>query len=169
MQLSPHFSLEEFTRSSTALSRGIDNTPSTDVVSNLQHLCVHILEPLRSFANTPEGKSSSSSEVPIIISSGYRSSLLNTAVGGSKASQHMTGEACDIHIPKTTCDNWNDSLAHTDMEIAQRWFMFLEHHTDFDQLILETANGNDYWIHVSCRKNICMNRHQVIRKLRKGG
>lgn len=48
------------------------------------------------------------------------------------------------------------------MEIAHRWFTFLKEHTDFDQLILETKNGKDYWIHVSCRKNRKKNRKQVI-------
>ena len=48
------------------------------------------------------------------------------------------------------------------METAHRWFNFLKEHTDFDQLILETANGKDYWIHVSCRKNRKKNRHQVL-------
>ena len=41
------------------------------------------------------------------------------------------------------------------------------HHTDFDQLILETSNGKDFWIHVSCRRNRRANRHQVIRYLKK--
>ena len=51
IQLSTHFKLSEFTRSSTATARGIDNTPTLDVVSNLQQLCIHVLEPLRAFAN----------------------------------------------------------------------------------------------------------------------
>lgn len=44
---------------------------------------------------------------------------------------------------------------------------FLEHHTDFDQLIMETSNGRDFWIHVSCRKNKSKNRHQVLRLTKK--
>lgn len=53
------------------------------------------------------------------------------------------------------------------MEVARRWFDWLENHTDFDQLILETTNDKDFWLHVSCRKNRRANRHQVIRYLRK--
>lgn len=30
------------------------------------------------------------------------------------------------------------------MEVANMWFDFLERHTDFDQLILETSNNKDY-------------------------
>lgn len=46
------------------------------------------------------------------------------------------------------------------MEIAERWFSWLQSHTDYDHLILETSNGRDYWIHISCRKNKKANRHQ---------
>ena len=56
---------------------------------------------------------------------------------------------------------------HTDMEAARKWIDFIEHNTDFDQVILETANDKDYWIHVSCRKNRRANRHRVIRYMKK--
>ena len=52
-QLTPHFKLSEFTKSSTASARKIDNTPSLDVISNLQQLCIHVLEPLREYFNCP--------------------------------------------------------------------------------------------------------------------
>ena len=103
-----------------------------------------------------------SQDQPIIIGSGYRCPQLNVKVGGVYASQHTLGEAADIQVPKTKYTDWDDGKSHTEMEVAQKWFDFLEHHTDFDQLIMETTNGRDYWIHVSCRKNIKKNRHQVI-------
>ena len=43
----------------------------------------------------------------------------------------------------------------------------IEHKTDFDLLILETANGKDYWIPVSHKRNRNKNRHQIIRDLKK--
>ena len=55
------------------------------------------------------------------------------------------------------------------MDLAKKWFEWIITHTDFDQTIMETANGRDYWIHVSCKKNRSKNRHQVIRDLRKKG
>ncbi len=64
---------------------------------------------------------------------------------------------------------WADNKAHTDKDILNHWFDFLEHHTDFDQLIMETSNGRDYRIHISCKKNRSKNRHQVIRELKKKG
>ena len=77
------------------------------------------------------------------------------------------GEAADIQIPKTAYTAWDDNLRHTDMETAEKWFSWLQTHTDFDQLIMETSNGRDYWIHVSCRKNRKANRHQVLRLTKK--
>jgi len=156
MKLTKHFTLKEFENSAVAQAHGIDNTVPTVYVPTLQQLCRTILEPLRAFAGQP-----------IIISSGYRCSALNIRVGGVYASQHTLGEAADIQLPKTDYTSWKDNLRHTDMEVAVRWFTFLKEHTDFDQLILETTNGMDYWIHVSCRKNRKKNRHQVFWNMQK--
>lgn len=156
LQLSEHFNLMEFERSSIAWAYDIDNTCPSRYVPVLQQLCKTILEPLRAFAGQP-----------IIISSGYRCIALNVKVGGAYASQHTLGEAADIQIPKTAYTAWDDNLRHTDMETAEKWFSWLQTHTDFDQLIMETHNGRDYWIHVSCRKNRKANRHQVLRLTKK--
>ena len=127
IRLSEHFMLSEFTRSSTAERLGICNEldpfypTHKDIIANLKRLCEEILEPLRAFAGQP-----------IIIGSGFRCPALNKAVGGVKNSQHMTGEACDIRLPRTPYVDWGDNLAHTDMSVAYRWLDFLEHHTDFD-------------------------------------
>ena len=156
LQLTPHFKLSEFEKSATAAKYGIDNTIPSHMVPVLQQLCQEVLEPLRQFVGGP-----------VVISSGYRCNQLNIRVGGAYASQHTLGEAADIQLPLTSYTAWDDNRKHTDMEVARRWFNFLENHTDFDQLILETANGKDYWIHVSCRKNRKKNRHKVIRYLKK--
>ena len=76
-------------------------------------------------------------------------------------------EAADIHVPLNAYSDWDDNKLHTYMELAKQWFDFLEHHTDFDQLIMETSNGRDDWIHVSCRANRKKNRHQIFRDMRK--
>ena len=149
--LSEHFSVSEFQKSSVAQKHGITNIVPAEYIPTLQQLCSTILEPLRAFAGQP-----------IIISSGYRCNALNVKVGGAYSSQHTLGEAADIRLPQTAYTAWDDNQRHTDMDIAHRWFTFLQEHTDFDQLILETKNGKDYWIHVSCRKNRKKNRHQVL-------
>ena len=80
-----YFTIEELTRSTTARLRGIDNTPSQQVINNLIALVDNVLDPLRE----AWGK-------PLHVNSGYRCRALNKAVGGVPASQHMRGEAADI-------------------------------------------------------------------------
>lgn len=86
MNLTLHFTLEELTRSVTASRLGIDNTPSADITARLIRLAADVLQPLREAFGRP-----------IIVSSGYRCSALNKAVGGAVNSQHLSGEAADIH------------------------------------------------------------------------
>ena len=156
LNLSEHFTLSEFERSATAEKYHINNSVPSKYIPVLQQLCQEVLEPLRSFVGSP-----------IVISSGYRCNQLNVKVGGAYASQHTLGEAADIKLPLTSYTARDDNKKHTDLETARKWFDWLETHTDFDQLILETTNGKDFWIHVSCRKNRKKNRHQVIRYLKK--
>ena len=135
--LTKHFTLEEFSHSSTAKSRGIDNTVPKQLVPALRNLCERVLEPLRERVKEP-----------VIISSGYRCPALNKAVGGTNTSQHMKGEACDIYMEDKTK--------------LRKWFAILLD-GDFDQLIFERNRRTDRcWIHVSCKPDTSLNRHQVI-------
>lgn len=137
IQLSPHFKLSEF-ENSPARARGINNKVPENLIPSLRTLCTEVLEPLRAIVKEPN-----------IISSGYRCSQLNAAVGGSKTSQHMKGEACDIHL--------------SDMKKLRKWFSHLMD-GQFDQLIMErsTPTSSHYWIHVSCKPDPTKNRHQVL-------
>lgn len=83
--MSKYFSILEFTRSSTAAERGVDNTPPPDVTGKLQRLIDNLLDPVRERWGRP-----------ITVNSGYRSPKLNKAVGGVPTSQHCKGEAADI-------------------------------------------------------------------------
>lgn len=117
-----YFTITELSQSSTAIQKGIDNTPNPDIIKNLESLVEHILDPLRE----KFGK-------PIIVNSGYRCPALNKAVGGSKTSHHMTGLAADI----------------TGGSVARNRILFSliqELDLPFDQLIDEK---NYKWIHVS--------------------
>src|SRR3712207_735158 len=69
LRLTPHFTLEEMTRSATACRYHVDNTPSPEAVHNLRRLCTKVLEPLRKEFG------------PIRVTSGYRSEWLNRMVG----------------------------------------------------------------------------------------
>ena len=91
MQLSEHFELAEFLVSETATRRGIANEPTPEIIDNLRRLCELVLEPLRIKLARP-----------VVITSGYRSLALNSAVGGSPTSHHMQGRAADLIVPGMT-------------------------------------------------------------------
>jgi len=88
MKLSEHFSLSEFTKSSTAMKHGIKNTPPQEAVDNLKALCQGCLEPLREALG-----------LPVVITSGYRTKALNSMLAhSSERSQHMLGQAADFYV-----------------------------------------------------------------------
>lgn len=89
-QLTPHFTLEEFTDSQTAARKGIDNVPpvGSPARANLKRLA-EVMEEVRAILH----------HKPVLISSGYRNPEVNAAVGGSKSSVHMSGLACDFSCP----------------------------------------------------------------------
>ena len=155
LQLTPHFTLKEFEKSATAAANGINNSVPSRYIPVLQQLCKEVLEPLRSFVGGP-----------IVISSGYRCNQLNIKVCGAYASQHTLGEAADIQLPLTSYTAWDDNKRHTDMETARKWFDWIEHNCDFDQLIWEHNSKGNYWVHVSYRAD-GHNRKQVINNLLK--
>ena len=81
-----YFTLTELTKSATAMRKKIDNTPTEAVKKNLTALVDKVLDPLREAWGQP-----------IVVSSGYRCPKLNRAVGGVASSQHLLGQAADIH------------------------------------------------------------------------
>lgn len=81
MNLSPHFTLEELTRTST----GLPNMPDQAALVCLHNVCAEALEPIRLILG-----------VPLRINSGFRSAAVNEAIGGAKSSQHMRGQAADF-------------------------------------------------------------------------
>jgi putative chitinase len=86
MLLTPHFSLEEFTVSTKALSMGIENTPTPEHLPRLQLLAERMEEVRALFDRAIE------------ITSGYRNPIINKAVGGTDTSAHALGYAADFHV-----------------------------------------------------------------------
>lgn len=132
MKLSPHFTLEEFTRSTTATRRGIDNTPSNAIIQELQKLAIYVLEPLREAWGAP-----------LKISSGYRCPKLNAAVGSKSTSQHVRGQAADIH---TLSDSRADNKKLFDLAVK----LMREGKIKVGQIIDEY---NYNWVHISTPGN----------------
>lgn len=119
---SDFFTLEEFTRSSTAKKLKIDNTPSDEVIRNIEYGVQMVLDPLRRMLQTP-----------ITITSGFRCVKLNKAVGGVPNSWHTKGNAADIRVK--------------DEEEAKAIFQVLKTLPSVDTVLFEHS-ANSIWMHV---------------------
>ena len=160
MKLSPHFTLGELCKTSYHTLDG--NIPSHVAIENLRNLCQNWLEDLRYSYNALYGDVSRSeecgvrsentqkAEIPIIISSGYRSEEVNLKCGGAKGSNHLTGCAVDI---KCYGPEQMIRMAGILLDIADGT------HRDFDELIQE-KRGSTYWIHFAVRPS--GNRRKIL-------
>lgn len=118
-KISPHFTLDMLTRSETAKRKGIPNIPGPIELERLRALSETILEPLyRRYGSK------------VVVTSAYRSKALNDAIGGSKTSQHMKGEAADLVVAGVS-----------NLEVA-KW---LSRNVKYGQVIHEFGE----WVHVS--------------------
>lgn len=108
------------------MSYGIDE--------NIEALVTEVLDPAR----RKYGK-------PVVVNSGFRCPLHNSAVGGVANSQHTRGEAADVH-----CED-NRKLARIIVEAGR-----------FDQLIIYPT-----FLHVSWKRQ-GGNRREVLRKTTNG-
>ena len=143
-QVSLNFSLRELTYSDSAIRLQIDNTPTNEVLINLQNVCQFILEPVRNHFDKP-----------ITITSGYRSPELCKAIGSSATSQHTKGESVDFEI-----------LGIANKEVSD-WIV---NHLDYDQCILEfwkPEEPNSGWVHCSYKSS--GNRKQYLRAYKSNG
>ena len=124
--ISKNVSKKEGTFSNTATRKGIDNTPGSEELQNMELIAEKIFEPLRKAANGP-----------IKINSFYRSVELNKAIGGSSKSQHCQGRAIDV-------DDVYGYMSNKEM------YNYIKNNLDFDQLIWEFGTeDNPDWVHVS--------------------
>jgi uncharacterized protein YcbK (DUF882 family) len=132
-QISKHITLNEAIESPTALRMNIDNTPTSEVLSNMQYVAENLFEPIRKWYKKP-----------IKINSFFRCVALNKAVKGSASSQHVKGEAIDIS-------------AGNKIENKKIFDYIVSSGLDFDQVILEFGG---VWVHISLKKE--KNRKQIL-------
>jgi len=148
MKISKYLSLKEVIKSNTAIRLGIDNNPEADHLDSLRFIGANIFDPMREHFG-----------IPIGVSSGYRHPILNSAIHGSKKSQHPMGEALDVDA---------DIYGGASNTAIGNWIM---NNCEFDQLIFEHWNydeGDFSWIHVSLRKD-GKNRNQVLEMYKENG
>ena len=144
MHLTKNFTLEELTKSETALRMGLDNEPDDTQLANLEALCECILQPVRDHF----GKG-------VKVNSGLRTPEVNAKVGGSKTSDHCKGMAADIEIPGVA-----------NAELAQ----WIAENLEYRQVILEFYTPgipDSGWVHVSY--NPADNKKQVLTATKQNG
>lgn len=119
-KMSEFFTLDEMLVSEFAARKGIDNSPSLEVLATLK-LTAMEMDKVRAFL----GK-------PVLPSSWYRCLELNRALGSKGNSQHVKGEAVDFISPEFgTVQQVFDAIRKSDIR--------------FDQLIVECGR----WVHIS--------------------
>jgi hypothetical protein len=136
-------SLKELLFSETATRLGIDNTPTDQILINLQTLIYEVITPIiNQFGD-------------IKITSGYRSPELCKAIGSSPTSQHAFGMAVDCEV-----------LGVPNKELAD-WVV---NNLEYDQVILEFWEKdkiNSGWVHISYNK--ANNRKMYLRAYKANG
>lgn len=111
MNLTPHFTLQEATTTSTRL----DNTPSPAELDRIIHTA-HQMEIVRAVLR----------RLPIYVNSWFRSAAVNKAVGGVIGSEHSLGAAVDFKCP----------AFGSPYEVAQS-LVHAAHIVNYNQLIYE--------------------------------
>jgi len=145
--MAKYFTLKELCASETAAKKGFDNFPSFEVVEHLRDLTEKILDPLRE----AWGK-------PIRVTSGYRCTKLNTAIGGSPTSVHKVGWAADLQPTSGKVDDFID--------FARRWVML--NGIRFDRFIRETTTDKrTVWLHIGLYNNVGAQRGQFLNLVKK--
>lgn len=124
MNLSPHFTFDELTRTGQTALQTVNRQEAQACMGALTALATTVLEPIRAKFGA------------VKVNSAFRGPALNAAVNGSKSSQHLSGQAADIVVPGVA------------LEEVFRWIV-KESGIPFGQAILEGPGGKVSWIHVS--------------------
>lgn len=141
-----YFSIEELCKTSVPA----DNTPSEEVHKHLEEL-IQVLDDIRDkwadFCNYRN-----LGNPAIRVTSGYRSTEVNTEVGGVSNSSHLIGYAVDI-VPRN-------------LQLI-RLFSFMKRYLaekdiPFDELIAEKIDGKIRWIHFSIKNNNGEQRRKIF-------
>jgi len=131
------FTIPELSRSQRAIDDGLDNTPNAEQRKALVCLTVNLLDPLRAKWGRP-----------LTVVSGFRNQKVNSLVGGSRTSDHMTGRAVDITAGSP--------------ELNRLLFAMAQKHFCFDQMYGITGRSGPFSsVHVSFRAT--GNSNQIIR------
>ena len=124
-KISPNFNWGELTRTGQSSLQEVNRAEAEKVKAAITALANELLEPIRAEFG------------PIRINSCFRGPAVNQAVGGSKSSQHMVGEAADI-FP-----------LGKGITLEQVFEWIKKSPLKYGQVILECPSPTSRWIHVS--------------------
>ena len=150
--MAKYFTVSELTKSETAKKLKIDNEPKEEATKD------NIIELMRFLDGVREGwteecEDKCYGDAAIVVNSGYRCEALNTAIKGSKTSEHMLGTAADIE-PK-------NGRNREFLRFFEQYL--LDNHIPFDQLINEKpVNGVPSWIHIGLKNREGKQRRMVF-------
>ena len=143
-RISQYITYAEATKSQTAIRHGIDNAPDAAQLASMQAVGSKVFDQVREHIGGP-----------IAVTSMYRCAEVNRIIGGSRTSQHISGEAVDLD-----CDVFG-------IGSNGKAFEYILLNLEFDQLIWEYGDKNSpAWVHVSYREG--NNRGDVLQAIRQG-
>ncbi|MDO4440569.1 MAG: D-Ala-D-Ala carboxypeptidase family metallohydrolase [Moraxella sp.] len=140
INITKNITLNELLASQTAARHKIDNMPDAKVLSNLIESAVNLWQPARDILGSP-----------ILITSGYRSPVLNKRIGGAKNSAHQFGFAIDF-----SCPNFGSTRKVVQYLTAE----FKKRGIKFDQIILEYPKSPNSWVHLGYKHSSGVQRGQ---------
>lgn len=124
-----YFTIKELCDSAKAIELNIQNIPSTENVRNMNKLIEAVLDPLRE----KWGK-------PIHVTSGFRNSALNKAVGGVNNSHHL----CKNGYAAADIDTYSNDDNKLLFELIK----------ELDLPVCQCIDEYNYsWVHVSYNPN----------------
>ena len=124
-RISPNFTWDELTRTGQTSLQGANRREAESFKGALTALANDLLEPLRAQFG------------PIRLNSAFRGPSVNAAVGGSKNSQHMRGEAADL-VP-----------LREGVTLEQMFLWVKASPLKFGQVIWECPSPTSRWLHLS--------------------
>lgn len=122
-----NFKISELIHSDEAVKHNINNMPDINSLDNILELISYCLQPIRDKLKKP-----------MVVSSGFRNSMVNKLVGGSATSEHLKGMAADFTVPGMTVMQVVDFIRKSDVKFTQ---------------LIEEHGKSSTWVHISYNKN----------------
>ncbi len=144
-QLSANLTAYQFTKSSTAIRKGIDNSLPDEMLDRAKRYAENFYEKVVALFGAPAN-----------IHSGWRCLALNNALpGSSKTSDHMNANAIDM--------DYNDK-----MSLPKAFKTLLKSDLKYKQLMIEgvtAANPKGGWIHGAYDTDVAMDQQKMEIKI----